>query len=658
MLGDIIMQKSSEKIPLFVSSQQQIEKDPNNGQAWYTLYLCHSRGHWGAPCRNESEAMKCLQKAFDLNCPDAITHMERLHAERAARQSIEDGEARRMAAAKLMFESKEGLETAIQHEIYPCIVSIETDLGYGTGFFQYSEWLISNAHVVPSRDVLANATFTGYSSVPIELNVEQSYHRPCFINAPDLVIINAQKPPEHSNKCLPYIFSDDWAHEQTLFFYVNINPYSDTYEVNYLRQLPHSSSPLIFTCEDGKTPMPGASGAPIIEARVISDHIPQWQFKVVGALYARCSAIWYNKIFNNTQSFSDADKLVCAIPVASDLSQILQLLFDNQKVDRAGAMASAAAYLGDEQAERDNMRYLREQELARQTANLRLTKFEWGESPLCILLPDGLEKLAGSGFSKLRDSYLKQTADLNDEEISETFKSFIKYVSTISNLNISVTKETTILTQQYWRLDCKPGEDNRYWLLQLQDNTGKGKKVLGTKKSASSIFAEVKVPKNITSINGQPLAMDLLRSHKKIENDEKCTTIKIDIEGEGTDKLFVKIKMAQYKKTALSRASSCESLALFQALPEENYNGTSLVKKYASDIDRINKVNALGNTPLMQLLKDAELTNKPGQMKKAGILAEFSIWNQKNNDGKTAEEILRENPNKNPELEALLPSFD
>lgn len=50
----------------------------------------------------------------------------------------------------------------------------------------------------------------------------------------------------------------------------------------------------------------------------------------------------------------------------------------------------------------------------------------------------------------------------------------------------------------------KPGTNGQYWVLQLQDNTGKGVKVAGTQKSASSVFAEVKVPVHIEHIIIQP----------------------------------------------------------------------------------------------------------------------------------------------------------
>jgi hypothetical protein len=654
--GDIIVQKAPAADSPFLVSQQRIRANSNDGQAWYMLYLCHSGGKWGAPCRNKSAAEICLQRAVALRYPDAINDMARLEEEKAARQSIADSDARRMEAANVMFANKESLESAIQREIYPCIVSIETASGYGTGFFQYSEWLISNAHVIPSKDVLAGASFTDYQSALIELNVDESYHRPCFASAPDLVIIKAKKPPESSNKCLPYTFSGDDSSGQTLFFYVNINSYTSSYEINYLHQLSHSSLPLVFACSEDKTPMPGASGAPIIEARVILDRTPQWQFKVVGALYARCSAAWYSTTFNDTAHYSESAKLVCAIPVKNDLLQILQLLFAKQSADRAGAMASAAASLHDEQAEHDRIKCLREQDVANQAVADGLKKFESGASPLCILLPDGLETLAGSGFFKPKDSYLKWYRGLSENEIYATFKDFIRRISTIPNLNISVTKETTILSEQYWRLDCKPGEDNQYWLLQLQDNTGKGSKVPGTKKSASSIFAEVKIPKNIRSINGQPLAMDLLKSHIKIERGEKYPTIKIDV-SDG-DAPVTALKMTQYKKTELSRADSLESLALFTALPAENYSDFSIVKKYAEDIDRINTVNEDGNTPLMHLLSDPGLAYQSEQIAKAKILAPWSIWNHKNSAGKTATEILLENPNKTADIEKLLPSYD
>lgn len=169
--------------------------------------------------------------------------------------------------------------------------------------------------------------------------------------------------------------------------------------------------------------------------------------------------------------------------------------------------------------------------------------------------------------------------------------------------------------------------------MQVQDNTGKGKKQDG--KSLSSVFAQVNIPKSVSSrINGEPLAEDLLQSLNSIniESDAIRDSVTVDLIN-----ISDEIKIMKYK---LINRVSAEITTLFEALNVLNVKGYEVIQDAikSKNIDLINQVNSDGDTPLMFLLKDP-LTD--GHLKSiAKLLIPYSIWNQPNNDGKTAQNLL------------------
>jgi len=90
---------------------------------------------------------------------------------------IQKDDIKRTKEAEIMFNDEESLREAINQDIFPCIVSIITDRGIiGIGFFQSPEWLISNAHVLPTFQHVMRARLEN-GRINSELNAKRSFHR-------------------------------------------------------------------------------------------------------------------------------------------------------------------------------------------------------------------------------------------------------------------------------------------------------------------------------------------------------------------------------------------------------------------------------------------------------------------------------------------------
>lgn len=282
-------------------------------------------------------------------------------------------------------------------------------------------------------------------------------------------------------------------------------------------------------------------------------------------------------------------------------------------------------------------------------------------SELEIDLPEGLEKLAKNTFVSLEQSYLRTTTELTISEIKKTFLQFVNELSQQKSIGIKVTRESTLMDSDHWRLDGKPGTNGQYWVLQVQDNTGKGIKVPGMQKSASSVFAEVKVPVAIEYINGQALSKDILKSqmHAKTKEDllvqEKTATglQKKELQrqaGAITVSIVVgtadSCALQEYIPATIRRATTPLTLGLFAAISEDvaDEKAFATISRLSSDSARLNSVNAMGDTPLMMLLNDPDLNTKLIQCTKAQLLVTYSIWDQPNTAGKTAAQILDDHP--------------
>jgi hypothetical protein len=100
------------------------------------------------------------------------------------------------------------------------------------------------------------------------------------------------------------------------------------------------------------------------------------------------------------------------------------------------------------------------------------------------------------------------------EELKKYFNSLIDMIQNAGE--ITLRKGDNFFINSHFRVDV--GNSPEGWLLDIQDNTGKGKKIQG--KSLSSVFAKVKIPKGKNSISGKDLAELFLASQKdKVAKD-------------------------------------------------------------------------------------------------------------------------------------------
>ena len=587
--------------------------------------------------------------------PDKVLMNSSYEKERRQQLSMFAAEQRARDAghvrhSKALFDNKTNLVTQIERDIFPALVGIETACGrVGMGFFQHERWLVSNAHVIKHRSEIEQGIVLKKSDgTDCLLDAEQAYHRPWdSVVSPDIVVVNtcgihAVIP---SNP-----LSLDSVYPSVYYFYVDLN-----FHIHYLAPVSAAHElPIRFQNLDGHIPQEGCSGTPIFSAQLTLGKSPNWRFDTVGALYARCAS--------SSSAFEAMSFLVCAVPIVEEFEQIRSILLALESSESYQQRAKYSALVGDKRQTliAHNMS---EQEAA--LARQGIQAFEAGHSILEMDLPEGLEKLAKNTFVSLEQSYLRETADLTLHEIKETFAHFVSCISQKISIGIKVTRESTLINSEYWRLDGKPGSNGQYWVLQLQDNTGKGVKVAGTQKSASSVFAEVKVPVHIEHISGQALGKDLLRSQALAKRKETLLAqektakgaqrkelqrlaedVTVSIVAGASDSCGTLQDYTTLLNTEVRRATTPLTLELFAAISEEVPDETafSTISKLLPDSQRLNTVNDMGDTPLMVLLKDHNLNSKPTQSAKAQLLAAFSIWTQPNAEGKTAAQILDVHP--------------
>lgn len=448
--------------------------------------------------------------------------------------------------AKTQFDNKEGLEDAINQEILPALVSLTTSHGSrrGTGFFYHPNWLVSNAHVVPSREVLDEQPKIRICNQPDEsedliLQTEISYHRPDNNQSPDIVIIKTANQPQENNKSLSrWMLSLDSTYNGNYLFYVdlNLNNY-ESYQIKHLKLVSTEGYPLIYKCEDGSEPQPGCSGSPIIQAQLVTTHINKrwWQFKVVGILYARCSSTFETVDQTLIQQMKNPDaKLMCSIPIEQDFLQILSILHEQENTVRAQLLANAASNMGDEQGKKDATTHLLNEAKSKQITESKLKLFEEGSSSLDIALPNGLEKLWYEGIVKLTESLLiesvlKQQTKQNSKnfngiktvssvsDLHGDFNALIKEISEVTATDLKFRKEDALFETKYFRLDVTPVAKGKFWMLQIQDNTGldsNGNPLKYQGKSLSSVFAIVKILQSL-SLSGQQISEYLQHSYNQ-----------------------------------------------------------------------------------------------------------------------------------------------
>ncbi|MEI6095507.1 MAG: hypothetical protein WCR08_08640 [Gammaproteobacteria bacterium] len=527
--------------------------------------------------------------------------------------------------ARKMFDNKESIERAITNAIFPGLAVLELSNGrVGMGFFRDDTWLVSNAHVIhDNSDILEGIVIRTYNQTETVLQVARGYHRPWnSVLSPDIVVLNTQ---EAHTSISSHILSSDETYSGTHFFYVDAD-----FQVHFLMLISNPNElPMQFICEDESDPKFGCSGAPIFSAEVLIDRIPSWRFEIVGAVYARAQG-----------------NILCGIPIDQEFEQIRRILIALDSVTRQQQRQICSTILGDRQQALISQA-LAEQDQAIAAAGIQI--FTAGHSVLSISLPAGLERLAKNTYAKLEETYLQSIVGLSLSEVKSSFLQFFHDIQQQQSLFIGYDNDTPVLESEYWRLDCKKGGDKALFrILQIQDNTGSGVTVPGTSKSASSIFAQVKISKDIRYINGEPLRDDLHKSHVAIEQNktEKEISIKIDFT------TMDAIKRQKYQLT--ERRSASPSMRLFHAIPLTSIHGYEAMQQSVTnkEVDRLNGTNEAGDTPLMVLLKK-QLAD-PGQRAKAKLLVSCSIWNQPNLEGKTAQDLLQEHSDQ----EALTSYFE
>ncbi|GAB4392376.1 MAG: hypothetical protein Tsb005_06120 [Gammaproteobacteria bacterium] len=434
---------------------------------------------------------------------------------------MESQDKKRQFKAQIKFASKENLEQGIINLIYPNIVILKTERGIvGMSFFQFDQWLVTNTHLVPSVDILQGTELIDYQGNSLQQHITQSFHRSNDNQAPDIVVIKLEN--YKASKPLPTLFSNSECYAERYWFYIAYDFATKQYQIKYLQLASDTNSlPLKYMCQDGSIPQPGHSGAPIIEARLTLGREPVWEFKVVAILYARA-----------THFAPHNTKVVCAIPTLPDFRRLLSIHLAKNFSDRYSQMAFASEALNDQQGKEDAANYIQQSQLEQQHAKTLFIKYQQGESALNIALPDDLEHLLGKTIIGLEQSCLieknlKKLAGKHDfshvktvtpEELYADYESLLK---SITNDVIQLSKIDSFFSTPCFRIDVAPGgnKNQKYWMLQLQDNTGKNIKIQG--QPLSSVFAIVKI-KNSESIEGTKL-VELIKASVSQQNEVEYT---------------------------------------------------------------------------------------------------------------------------------------
>ncbi len=532
-------------------------------------------------------------------------------------------DVRRAAAAKEKFDGKIGLDDAITETILPSLVFIQTRNGIrGMGFFQHQEWLVSNAHVLSCKELLDEAEFSDFRGTLLPLSVTKSYHRPSERDtAPDLVVINGNVSGVFEIRGLSTEFTDDVGLIETYHFYLDNSASGDS--IKFIQQMSKPGVyPVIYQCLDGTSPQPGDSGSPIFEARVIVGREPKWQIRVADVLYARCSPEWFNSRADlKIANASLEQKLVCAIPAAPDLKMLYPMLVDVGRAGRADQMAVASASLGDALGRKDAGRYATMSAAATASAEQRFFEFEAGITYLNIELPEGLEKLWGSGIVKLERSLMigavlrseitkASYPGLPNISLDELKANYVAFMEDIASKDDMVLYESdNFIKFGYLRLDVHFIDGKRNWKLDIQDNTGKGLKHDG--KSLSSVFATVIVPTIQPKILfGRELA-DLFKKSQNTQKAQDSSSLSTEshwevlcsaIQAGNAAKVS---ELCQAVPTIICRTDSEGNTPLHIFLSTRGNKGvlTALLDAcIAQDENLVNMRNLAGRTPLDELL--------------------------------------------------------
>lgn len=481
---------------------------------YYALGVSYDFGTDGYPC-DKSKAQKYFRASAKLGYKDALLYLSRTDGTAAAEREVFFYHEQQKSEAESIFTQRRGLEEAIREHVFPCLVTITTKDGtVGTGFFQHSDWLVTNAHVTPVRELLNSSMLMDNDKRAYKAEVIGSYHRPIEnMAAPDVVIAKLKSRARGNVKSLPMEFNGDDHHQDTISFYVFFDEDTNSLQIKFLRLKSRLGEyPIKYECEDGTEPRPGCSGSPVIEARVATN-TQRWQFQTVGVVYARCV---------NDQA--GGPRLVCAIPVIQDFSQIFKIELQGILADGSIRYAKTCRDVdrGDDSRFKS---YMQEADGEIACRSMLLKAFNEGETSLNIDLPDGLEKLLGRGIIAIEDSAFSSKTQrrykiedkgyptLTKEELTQAYEQCIKTIRDAPTIPLQKGK---IINTKYFRVDADPvrdgGSGKKFWKLDLQDNIGDGYKANG--EPISSKFAIVRIPIEEKVILGAELA-DLFTCSQK-----------------------------------------------------------------------------------------------------------------------------------------------
>ncbi len=499
--------------------QQRLKINPNDIEALNKLASCYEHGLGGLP-RDIALAQSYRERAAKLGHPDYEYRQDAMLLQ--FKQEMKVSDIGRKQAAESIFNDIDALEAAIRTDIFPNVVSFMTNRGViGTGFFQCPTSLVSNAHVLPCPEVLADSRMIDFdhnsaSLDSVKLGFYRDSRKP---KSPDVVVINSNSRPGGNSKSISTEFFDggDGNYEYRIAFYVYFNYESQIPEIKYLIPCSEPGTyPIKYECADDIEPQHGCSGAPVIEARVLIGSKPMWQFRAVGAVYAR---------------YFDEQKgkyLVCAIPVIQEFEQIYRdIISPRVLAERAeqDERALAASSYGKDEASQHSCY----SEMYAKLEQCGLKDFFAGKTRLDIEVPDGLEKLLGTGIIALGNSAflpeIQKRYNIHNrrlhihslEELETDFRAFLDEIRSYELLRLPQHHGDDFLLSPkgYFRVDVTGGISSRF-VLDVQDNIGKRGQHTPPPldEPISSKFAIAIVPND--SISGAELA-DLFERSQKIK---------------------------------------------------------------------------------------------------------------------------------------------
>ncbi len=433
--------------------------------------------------------------------------------DKAFQQQIEINRKWRNKAEQL-FTDNDSIVVAIEQQIFPNICHIRLkNGGIGMGYYIAPNFLVTNAHVLPTYESIQESCLVAEHGM-----VNQSFHRPDRPDVPDVVVLNISDPFRQVAG-IKLNFSSDESLDKNLLFFINYSCAKHGLEIVPVEVASAPGElPLKYKCLDDSIPQPGCSGTPVIEARVILGREPSWQFRQVGMVYARCNAINYD------------EKLLCALPINFDLDQIYQLQTLHEETNSLTKMALAASSIKDKI---QHHKLLQEGTKISALKNSQFIAYIEGQTDLDIELPEGLEKLNGSGIISLSESLLlyknqqshkkiKFKVTVSSQELQEDLNSLFTKIS--SEVAITLRKGDNFFGYDFsklFRIDICENSKNA-WKVDLQDNTGKRLKISG--KPSSSVFAIVIVPKDAIPISGNSL-IDLFK--KSMLEKKACEYVSV-----------------------------------------------------------------------------------------------------------------------------------